>query len=228
MTAVFAAVSPLTWYAEDQAVGKGLNYTYTVWSSSTANANANVEFPGAPAKVGDVAVGQNNSRWVFVQASSTITAGNMIYITPSFKANNLPARTLGSLASWFGPTQQPNLGNFGFAQFNNGSPSSIMLSTTQVMANTNDYFWALLEATSGIQVNIGSTSCQAGIVTPQASGLLNGSIVTTLDNSSSASAAFLLNLYINTSLDATTSSVSQVATDCFTIGRVKISLTTTT
>ena len=183
--ATAAEVLPLTWYAEDQAIGKGLNYTYPVWSSATANANANVEIPGPPAKLGDVCTGNNGSRWVFVQASSTITAGNVIYINQQFMANVLSSASL--IISSYGITAPTSNMKIGFAQFNNGLPSSIRLSTTQVVANPNDYFWACLGAEAGLQVNIGATSCQRGAVNPVLSQTMKGAIVTTIDPGTSVS-----------------------------------------
>jgi hypothetical protein len=223
--ATAAEVLPFTWYAEDQAIGKGLNYTFTVWSSATANANANVEIPAAPAKLGDTCTGNYNSRWIFVQASTTITAGNLVYINQQFVANVLSSASL--IISSYGITAVTSNIKIGFAQFNNGLPSSIRLSTTQVVANANDYFWACLGADAGLQVNIGATSCQRGAVIPVLSQTMKGAIVTTIDPGTSVSVVNLLNLYINTSLDSTTSSVSQTATDCFTIDRVRVSVTTT-
>jgi hypothetical protein len=224
--ATAAAVLPLTWYAEDQAIGKSLNYTFSVWSSATANANANVEFPGPPAKLGDICRGNNDSRWIFVQASATITAGNVIYYNQQFVANVLASSSL--IISSYGITYPSSNMQIAFAQFNNGNPNSIMLSTTQVVANPNDYFWACMGAAAGLQVNVATTSCQRGGVIPVLSNVVKGSIVTTADNASSISATSLINLYINTSLDPTTSSVSQTATDCFTVDRIRVSVTTTT
>lgn len=218
------AVTPLTWYAEDAEIGQGLNYTYTVWSSATTG-STNMEYPAPPAKLGDQAWGNNGSQWVFVQASASITAGNVIWISPQFKANVMASTSF--LVSSFGSTQITSDIVVAFAQFNNGSPGSIMLSTTQVVAKTGDYFWACLGADAGLQVNVGATSCQRGGVVVFHSNVTQGSIVTTADNNASVSATNLINLYINTSLDPTTSSTSQTATDCFTIGNVRTTVTTT-
>ena len=215
------AVTPLTWYAQDGEIGQGLNYTYTCYSSATTG-SANMEYPAPPAKLGDVAIGNNNSEWVFVQASASITAGNVIWISPQFKANVMASTSW--IVSSFGATQaSERYSDLGFAQFNNGSPGSIMLSTTQVVAKTGDYFWACLGADAGLQVNVGATSCQRGGVVVFHSNVTQGSIVTSADNNASVSATNLVNLYINTSLDPTTSSTNQTATDCFTIGRVRTS-----
>jgi hypothetical protein len=218
------AVTPLTWYAQDAEIGQGLNYTYTVWSSATTG-STNMEYPAPPAKLGDQAWGNNSSVWVFVQASASITAGNVIWISPQFKANVMASTSF--LVSSFGATQITSDILIGFAQFNNGSPGSILLSTTQVVAKTNDYFWACLGADAGLQVNVGATSCQRGGVVVFHSNVTQGSILTTADNNASVSATNLINLYINTSLDPTTSSTSQTATDCFTIGNVRTTVTTT-
>ena len=218
------AVAPLTWYAQDGEIGQGLNYTYTCYSSVTTG-SANMEYPAPPAKLGDIAYGNNGSKWIFVQASASITAGNVIWISPQFKANVMASTSF--IVSSFGSTYALSDIQIGFAQFNNGSPGSIMLSTTQVVAKTGDYFWALLEAIAGIQLNVGATSCQRGAVQVYHSNVTQGSIVTTADNSASVSVTNLVSLYINTSLDPTTSSTSQTATDCFTVGRVNTSVSTT-
>lgn len=216
-------VGPLTWYTEDSRPGINLNQTYTTWTSVAQSTVA--EIPGAPAALGDTCNGQNNSKWIFVQASTTITCGNVIWISKQYKANNL----LGSpsLATNFGATSALSDITIGFAQFTNNAPNNIKTSSAQVVANTNDYFWALLEADSGIWVNSVNTSTQSGANAVSASQGTKGSIATTADTTTTASAVYLLNLYINTSLDATTSATSQVATDCFTVGRVRTSVSTT-
>lgn len=219
------AVKPLLWYCEDPKIGMALNYTITPYTSATSYAQVNVEFPGPNAKLGDVCQGNNNSKWVFVKASTTITAGNVIWISPQFTANVMASSSF--IISSFGSTYPLSNINVGFAQFNNGTPNSIMLSTTQVVAQPNDYFWACLEADAGLQVNVGATSCQRGAVQVYHSNVTKGSIVTTADNSASVSVTELINLYVNTSLDPTTSSVSQTATDCFTVTRVRTSVSTT-
>jgi hypothetical protein len=217
------AVTPLVWYADDPKIGLGLNYTYTTYTS-VAQAT-NVEFPGPPQVVGDTCYGINNSKWIFVQASTTITAGNVIWISEQFKANNL--LTNPSLATSFGATAVLSDIHIGFAQFNNGGSLNIASSLLQALAQPNDYFWALLEAAAGIQLNVATTSCQRGPVAVYHSGAKPGNIVTSADLSTTASATYLVNLYINTSLDSTTSSTNQTITDCFTIGRVRTSVSTT-
>ncbi len=217
------AVSPLTWYADDPKIGIGLNYTYTTYTS-VAQAT-NVEYPAPPQVLGDTCSGINGSKWIFVQASTSLTAGNVIWISPQFKANNLLANP--SLATSFGSTQALSCIQVGLAQFTNGSPANIQSSLTQIVAQPNDYFWALLEAEAGMQVNVATTSCQRGPVAIYASGAKLGSIVTTADLSTTASATYLVNLYINTSLDPTTSASSQTCTDAFTVGRIRTSVSTT-
>lgn len=217
------AVGPLNWYAEDPRIGMGLNFTVTAWTSAAQTTAP--ELPGPGAAVGDTCNGQNNSKWIFVQASTTITCGNVIWISKTYKANNLLGNP--SLGTTFGGTQALSDITIGFAQFTNGLITNIQTSSAQVTAQPNDYFWALLEADAGIWVNVANTSCQSGAKAVYQSQAKLGSILTTADTSTSASATNLINLYINTSLDPTTSATSQVATDCFTVGRVRTSVSTT-
>lgn len=218
-----ATVGPLNWYAEDPRIGMGLNFTVTAWTS--ASQSVVPELPGPGAALGDTCNGQNNSKWIFVQASSTITCGNVIYVNKSYKANNLLGNP--SLGTAFGATQALSDITIAFAQFTNGSPTNIKTSSAQVVANTNDYFWALLEADAGIWVNSVNTSIKSGAnAVYQSQGQL-GAISTTADTTTTVSATNLINLYVNTSLDPTTSVASQVATDCFTVGRVRTSVSTT-
>lgn len=215
-----ATVSPLLWYSEDPKVGFGLNNTFTVLTSVAQPTN--MEFPAPPAKLGDTCQGNNNSKWVFVQASTTITAGNVIWISPQFKANNMPAGA--SIGTTWGGTQVSSYGVFGLAQFTNGSPTNIQSSLTQVTAQPNDYFWACLEAEAGLQINC-ATSAQANTAV-YASGTLPGSVVTTSQTTTTASAAYLVNLYLNTAFSG--GSGSATTTDAFTVTRIRTTVSTTT
>ena len=219
-----AAVGPLTWFSEDPKIGIGLNTVYTVWTSVAQSTIA--EVPGPPANLGDTANGQNNSKWIFVQASTTITAGNVIYLTKGYKANNLLGTV--SLAAAFGATFPLSDITIAFAQFNNGTPGNIKTSVSQQLAQPNDYFWACLEADAGLWLNSVNTSTKSGPIGVYASQGTLGSISTSSDTTTTVSVTNLVFLYINTSLDATTSVASQVATDCFTVGRVRTSVSTTT
>jgi hypothetical protein len=75
-------------------------------------------------------VGINGSKWIFVKASATVTANNMVAIDCNFSAYNLSASLAASLKY-----------NVGIAQF------------SATLANTGEYFWALLTCAGGAVVN---------------------------------------------------------------------------
>jgi hypothetical protein len=209
-----SAVSPLLWYSEDPKVGFALNNTFTAWTSVAQSTI--VETPGPISKLGDVCQGNNNSKWVYVQASSTVTAGNVVYISPQFTANNIGTSANATALVVPASLAKSNL-NIGIAQFTNGNPTNIQATGTQVVANTNDYFWACLEAEAGLQINT-SGSITAGTVVYVANAT-NGSVTV----AGSTSAVTLLNLYCNTASTTSTAGASQTTTDFFTVGRIRTS-----
>ena len=73
--------------------------------------------------LGDRVQGNNGSEWVFVQASTTVTAFMAVAIDNTFKANDLTSALIAS-----------NVYSYGIAEFQASN------------AQPNDYFWALLTA----------------------------------------------------------------------------------
>ena len=120
------------WYTMDGKEGVDLNY---VQSSVTITNDPSV--PAPRAKLGDRVQGNLGSEWVFCIASATITANNCIAINNSYAATNINSALVVS-----------NVYFYGFAQFNS------------TVANTGDYFWALLKADSGVGLRA-SPSIQA-------------------------------------------------------------------
>lgn len=120
------------WYTMDNKPGVDLNF---VQSSVTVTNDPSV--PAPRAKLGDRVQGNLGSEWVFCIASATVTQFNAIAINNSYAATNLNSALIVS-----------NIYAYGFAQFES------------TVANTGDYFWALLKADSGVALRA-SPSVQA-------------------------------------------------------------------
>ncbi len=63
------------WYTVDNKPGANLNQPQTI--STTTNP----DYPAANFALGDRCQGNNGSEWVFVQASATVTANNLVAIS---------------------------------------------------------------------------------------------------------------------------------------------------
>lgn len=113
------------WYTMDNKEGVDLNNPQTISTTS------NPDYPAPSAKLGDRVQGNNGSEWIFVQASTTVTANNIIAIDNTFKANTA---TLAAVAS--------NNFSLGVAEFQASA------------AQPSDFFWALLKANGGVAVNV--------------------------------------------------------------------------
>jgi hypothetical protein len=158
----------------DNKEGVDLNVPQTI-SVTTAP-----EIPTARVTVGEIVQGNNGSRWIFVKASTTVTANNLVAIDVNFAANDLTSTLAASLKY-----------TIGIAQF------------TATLVNTNDYFWACLEAKGGAAVNVinGGTlsGTQLYISSTQA-----GAVTT------SVSAAILHGMYVNTTITGATTTCDVV------------------
>lgn len=113
------------WYTLDGKEGVDLNNPQTI------NTTTNPEYPKASHSNLDRIPGIMGSEWVFVQASTTVTANNGIVIDNLGKANNITSALVAS-----------NVYSYGIAEFQASA------------AQPNDYFWALLKANGGVAVNI--------------------------------------------------------------------------
>ena len=133
-----------SWFVLDPKAGDQLQQTQTI------NVNTAPEVPAPFANLGDRVQGNNNSVWVFVQASTTVTAGNAVVWDNQFKANNATTTLAATAAVGKG---------IGIAQFYNPGFGPVgIISTLQVgTAQPGDYFWVANQGT-GLVVNITSTA----------------------------------------------------------------------
>jgi hypothetical protein len=180
------------WYPTDNTSGIDFQKTQTI-SVTTAP-----EYPGLQANLGDLAVGNNESLWLFVMASTPVSTNNLVAIDCNFSAYNLTASLAASLKY-----------NVGIAQFSNAS-----------VANSGDYFWALLRAGGGATVNtvasITGTAVAASGVYLYASSQQAGAVISTLTATSTttiagATNALLKNIYINSTVTGTTTTLDAVS-----------------
>lgn len=155
------------WYALDPKLGFNLANTYTISSTATP------EVPQPPAVLGDRINGNLGSEWIFLQASATVSANNLIAFDNNYKAVVLTSALVVSLAY-----------SLGVSQMNVSA------------AATGDYFWGLLKANSGVAINVHSSvqknafvylSGQAGCITSSATGDVFGQIFVQASIGTSAS-----------------------------------------
>jgi hypothetical protein len=142
----------LSWYPMDAKVpGVALQSTQTVPSSTGAisaqTGATGFELPAAGANLGDHIQGNNNSLWVFVKASTTVTSGNAVIWDSGFNANNATA-TLAVTAK-----------GIGIAQFyTTGLGATSIQSTLNVAtAQPGDFFWVATQG-QGLIVNMQATT----------------------------------------------------------------------
>lgn len=129
--------------------GIDVNNTYTVSASLTP------ETPAPPFLVGTETIGVNGAQYVFVQASTSISANDWVAITGSHTANSL---TSVNIVSSLG-------GRIGVA------PGSPVVTSTGISAGT--YFWAQLNGT-GVSANAiaASTASATQLYTSLTAGIL--------------------------------------------------------
>lgn len=163
---------------EDQ-MGVNLNQPQTI-SVTTAP-----EIPGPQATLGEIVQGIGGSEWVFVQASTTVTALNIVKIDESFKANN---------CDWSTANGVTNSKTLGLAEFQSS------------VANAGDYFWAMLAGRGGALVNVLSTA--AAQATLYISSSAPGVVTTTVN--STATNAVLTNAALPTALASATAALELV------------------
>jgi hypothetical protein len=166
-------------YTVDNQIGADLNNPQTI-SVTTAP-----EIPAPRSALGDICQGIGGSQWVFVKASTTITALNVVKIDESFNANN---------CDWSTANGVTNSKTLGLAEF-------------QVsVANAGDYFWAMVAGRGGALVNVLSTA--AAQATLYISSSSPGSITTTV--ASSATNAQITNAALPTALASATAALELV------------------
>src|SRR5215472_7045961 len=148
-------VAVLNWFPLDPKAGANFQQTITVVNSQGSGATAlsaitgqtGYELPAAPFALGERQQGNNNSLWVFVKASTTVTAGNVVVIDEQYNANNMTLTLATSLRFGIGIAQffNPGLGS-----------GSIQSTANQFTAQPGDFFWAA-EQGQGLSVNIVAT-----------------------------------------------------------------------
>lgn len=132
-------------------------------------------------KLGQRLQGDNGSEWLFVQASTTVTQNNVVVIDVNFKANNITSALVTS-----------GLYSYGVAAF------------VTTLANTNEFFWACLNARGGLLINVTDTAVRGALM--YVSVGTPGSLTTT------ASANVIQGIRANTSMSSTTTTVDVVMT----------------
>ena len=166
-------------YTVDNQIAANLNQPQTI------NVTTNPELPGPNSSLGDTCQGIGGSQWVFVKASTTVTALNVVMIDESFNANDVNWTAAGgvSLAK-----------TLGIAEFQAS------------LANPGDYFWAQVRGQGGSLVNVlGTAAAGAQLYISSSSP---GCLTTTL--TSSATNAFVFNGNIATTLTGATAAVEIV------------------
>ncbi|SRR5216684_4972799 len=166
-------------FTVDNQIGADLNNPQAI------SVTTNPEIPGPRSILGDICQGNGGSHWVFVKASTTITALNVVKIDESFNANN---------CDWSSTNGVTNSKTLGLAEF-------------QVsVANPGDYFWAMLAGRGGALVNVISTA--AAQATLYISSSVPGVITTTI--SSTGTNAVLTNAAIPSALLSATAAIELV------------------
>lgn len=163
-----------TWYPESGKEGVDLNSPQTIPATAT-------DIPAPRAKLGDVVLGNNGSVWVFVQASTTVTANNLVAIDVNFACNDLTATLAASLKYGIG----------------------MALFSQATVANAADYFWACLKALGGAALNFVGTAAsgsQLYVSSTQPGGI-----------TSAVSANRVIGLYANSTITGATTTTDVVA-----------------
>lgn len=137
------------WQCLDNHLGINLNLVVSV-GGAAVSVGASGDVLAYPVttftpKLGDCAKGSNNSEWMYVQAGTTVTAFNMLAISPGFSAQN-----------WTAALALSNAYSYGVAEFQTVNGVSVGAATGGV-ANTSEFFWALMRANAGVRVNATGT-----------------------------------------------------------------------
>jgi hypothetical protein len=166
-------------YTVDNQIGADLN------NPKTISVTTNPEIPAPNSNLGDICQGVGGSQWLFVKASTTVTALNIVMIDESFNANNC------NLTQATGTSLQKTLG---LAEFQTS------------VANAGDYFWAMLAGRGGALVNVQSTAASGAQL--YISSSVPGAVTTTV--ASTTTNAVLSNSAIVTSLVGATAALELV------------------
>ena len=171
------------WFDTDDQSGADFNNPQSV------NVNTDPSVPAPRVAVGTRHQGINNSEWVFVQASTTVSQNSLVAIDCNFQANPLTTTLASSNVYTYGLCQ------IGTYQATNCQPT--------------DYFWALLRASGGATMNISGVAARGAqlyVATAQA-----GAATT------SATGTALKNIFVNTSVSGSTTYVDVVMPSYITV-----------
>jgi hypothetical protein len=171
------------WICTDTKEGVDLNNPLTI------NTTTNPEVPANPIPLGTRIQGLNNSEWVRVLASTTVSQNSLVAIDVNFSCNPLTTTLASSNIYTYGLCQ------IGTQQATNCQPG--------------DYFWALLRASGGATLNVSATAAKGAqlyIATAQ-----SGAATTT------ASGTALKNIYVNTALTGSSAFVDVVIPSYITV-----------
>lgn len=180
------------WYATDPQIGDDLQFTHQFFSTASFPEYPNVGEGATGYRVGNRCQGIGGSEWMFVQASTTVTALNVVVIDSNFKANNITSALAASSVYSYG------IAHFKSTLADGGS------------GGNGDYFWALMlarggfsvalypSATRGAQLFISTT---AGGLTASVSTIAvrNIFVVTVAGTSNGVTAEFVMDGYMVTS-----------------------------
>ena len=133
------------WFPMDGKLGVDLNTPVSVDVSTIP------EVPMQPINLGERVQANNGSEWVYVQASTTVTAFNVVAVDRNLQVRNITTAILAS-----------GIYAFGIAEFQTGQTSA---GTAPLgVANAGQFFWMLNKAIGGAKVNIVTDdSAQPGV-----------------------------------------------------------------
>lgn len=135
------------WICLSNKAGINLNIVTSTGVPSVGASGDVLAYPSTTEqpKLGDTVKGTNNSEWMYVQAGVTVTAFNECAISPGFSAQNLTAALIVSNAYSYGVAEFQPVNNVSVGNANGG------------VANTGDFFWALIRANAGVRINATGT-----------------------------------------------------------------------
>jgi hypothetical protein len=172
------------WYTMDNKEGVDLNNPQSISTTS------NPDYPAPSAKLLDRVQGNYGSEWVFVKASTTVTAFMAVAIDDLGNANDLTSALIAS-----------NFYSYGIAEFQASN------------AQPGDYFWALLKANGGVAVQVSPSATKGSIlyISPLTPGAFTSSatsdainnifLVASIGTSASGPAEAVIRSYMQPSLN---------------------------
>lgn len=165
-----------SWKTMDNKEGVDLNNV-----QATIDVTVSPEYPAAPMELGARVQGDNGSEWLYVIASATVTAFNMVAINKDFGAVNITTAV-----------QASGIYTFGFVQCQ-GLVSTD--GTSLLNAQPGQRFWALMKVAQGARCNINASISVALGAKLYVDGTTPG-FLTTSTTSSTTAALQIVGLFI--------------------------------